>query len=216
MTRPGEPHDGSGQDRLEIVLGPERLARDLLRAGGMSVEQLTTYLNDHVGGSVAALELLDHLSEAHAGTPSERLFKELRADIEQDQGQLKELLRRLGGEESSVTKAAGWLGEKLGRGKMWLDDEKDGDFRLVESGAARAWYSGQDEPLADACGRGRAPAGARRRRFRVVAAARAGTAGSRRDAPPRGCAYRLHVMIAVLATHRRRCGFCKLLLACSS
>ena len=133
MTRPGEPHDGSGQDRLEIVLGPERLARDLLRAGGMSVEQLTTYLNDHVGGSVAALELLDHLSEAHAGTPSERLFKELRADIEQDQGQLKELLRRLGGEESSVTKAAGWLGEKLGRGKMWLDDEKNGDFRLVES-----------------------------------------------------------------------------------
>ncbi len=34
----------------------------------MANESLATYLNDHLAGSVVALELLDHLEEDGAGT----------------------------------------------------------------------------------------------------------------------------------------------------
>ena len=34
----------------------------------MANESLATYLNDHLAGSVVALELLDHLEEGGAGT----------------------------------------------------------------------------------------------------------------------------------------------------
>jgi hypothetical protein len=34
----------------------------------MAHEHLTTYLNDHLAGSVVALELLDHLQATHAGS----------------------------------------------------------------------------------------------------------------------------------------------------
>jgi hypothetical protein len=36
------------------------------------------YLNDHLAGSVTALELLEHLEKTHAGTTMERFAAELR------------------------------------------------------------------------------------------------------------------------------------------
>jgi len=45
------------------------------------MEDLSDYLNDHLAGSVAALELLDRLVETYAGKPLERFFRELRDDI---------------------------------------------------------------------------------------------------------------------------------------
>src|SRR4051812_24382154 len=72
------------------------------------MEDLFDYLNDHVAGAVAALELLDRLIEAYEGKPQERFFRDLRADIHQDQEQLKELIEKLGAEESTVRKAGAW------------------------------------------------------------------------------------------------------------
>jgi len=34
----------------------------------MSIDALTTYLNDHLAGSVAAIELLQHSAKLHRGT----------------------------------------------------------------------------------------------------------------------------------------------------
>ncbi len=79
----------------------------------MSATELTTYLNDHLAGSVAALELLDDLV-AHPAEPDDRAyFTELRSDIAADQDVLRALLSEIGSGESSVRKAAGWLAEKL-------------------------------------------------------------------------------------------------------
>jgi hypothetical protein len=77
---------------------------------------LTTYLNDHLAGSVAALELLDHLIDSH-----------------EDRQVLQRLLGDLGGKESLARKTAAWLTEKLGRAKLQVDDPGTGELRRLEA-----------------------------------------------------------------------------------
>ena len=99
----------------------------------MTIQTLTTYLNDHLAGSVAAIELLDHLRKISKGTEREPLFSALRSEIEEDQKVLKELLRNLGEPQSRVRQAAAWLSEKVGEAKLKLDDPGSGELRLLEA-----------------------------------------------------------------------------------
>ena len=100
------------------------------------MEELSDYLNDHLAGSVGALELLDRLVDACQGKPLERFFRDLREDIHQDQEQLKELMQKLGVGESAVRKAGAWIAEKLSRPKIELGDgskEEIGIFLALEA-----------------------------------------------------------------------------------
>jgi hypothetical protein len=97
----------------------------------MRGKSLTIYLNDHLAGSVAAIELLDHLVELYRGTERERLFSSLRSAVEEDRRVLQSVLEEVGGKESRVRKAAAWLTEKLGQAKFRLDDP--GDLRVLET-----------------------------------------------------------------------------------
>jgi hypothetical protein len=99
----------------------------------MGSEHLGTYLNDHLAGSVVALELLEHLEATHAGTPVADFFSKLRADIAADRQELKALMDRLEISESRTRKATAWLTEKVTELKLKLDDPKAGDLRLFES-----------------------------------------------------------------------------------
>ena len=94
------------------------------------MEELTKYLNDHLAGSVGALELLDRLVDACEGKPLANFFQKLRADIHQDQEQLKELIQKLGAEESAVRKAGAWIAEKLSRAKIELGESSNGETGL--------------------------------------------------------------------------------------
>ena len=94
------------------------------------MEHLSDYLNDHLAGSVGALELLDRLVATYEGKPLERFFRDLRQDIESDQAQLKELMQKLGVEESTVRKAGAWLAEKLSRPKIDLENGSQDDTGL--------------------------------------------------------------------------------------
>ena len=94
-------------------------------------ENLGTYLNDHVAGSVLALELLDHLIDLPEA-PDRRLLTQLRTEIQEDQEVLRQLLRSVGTEESTARKAAAWLTEKLGRVKLRLDESGSGELRMLE------------------------------------------------------------------------------------
>ena len=87
------------------------------------MEELTTYLNDHLAGSVGALELLDRLIEVHQDKPIGKFFEGLRAEIQADQDELKALLGKLKVEESTVRKAGAWIAEKLSRSKIELDGD---------------------------------------------------------------------------------------------
>ena len=99
----------------------------------MAREHIATYLNDHLAGAVGALELLEHLETAHAGTEVGRLAAELRADVEADRQGLESLMERLDITRSRTRRAAAWLGEKVAELKLRLDDPAGGSLRLFES-----------------------------------------------------------------------------------
>ena len=99
----------------------------------MTDSNLATYLNDHLAGAVAALELLEHLEKAQAGAPVARALSELRIEIDADRAALQSLMTHLGVTESKPRKAAAWLAERLASLKLRLDDSGDGAFRLFES-----------------------------------------------------------------------------------
>jgi hypothetical protein len=98
------------------------------------MEDLSDYLNDHLAGSVGALELLDRLIEACQGKPLARFFRDLQREIQEDQEQLKELMAKLGVSESAARKAGAWLAEKLSRSKIELGKgEEVGIFLALEA-----------------------------------------------------------------------------------
>lgn len=98
----------------------------------MAGTHLATYLNDHLSGSVVALELLEHLEHIHAGTPTARFAAELRADIAEDRRELEAMMGRVGIAQSTARKATAWLSEKLTEVKLKLDDVGAGPLRSLE------------------------------------------------------------------------------------
>jgi hypothetical protein len=79
----------------------------------MNTKHLGTYLNDHLAGSVAALELFKRLKSANAGTPRGQVFVDLLQEIERDQTALRDLLKELDFRESPIRQAGAWLAEKF-------------------------------------------------------------------------------------------------------
>lgn len=108
-------------------------ARADVRQVGMANEHMATYLNDHLAGSVVALELMEHLEAVHAGTPLESFFAELRAEVTADRHELEGVMEKLHIAESRARKAAAWLTEKVTEIKLRLDDPAGGALRLMES-----------------------------------------------------------------------------------
>ena len=96
------------------------------------MKELATYLNDHVAGAVAAVELLEHLIESHRGTPLEKFFENLRADVVADLEVLRKLLQRFS-KESVIRKAGAWIAEKMARAKIKVAGDKTGELGLVQA-----------------------------------------------------------------------------------
>lgn len=94
------------------------------------MEDLSSYLNDHLAGSVGALELLDRLIGIYQEKPLERFLSDLRQEIEADQEVLKRLIASLGLEESTVRKAGAWVMEKISRAKIQPGEAEKGEVGL--------------------------------------------------------------------------------------
>lgn len=99
----------------------------------MAKEDIATYLNDHLAGSVAALNLLDMLIEEHAGKPLAAVLKELKEEISAEQQSLKALMDQLEIAKSSARRASAWLSGKLTEIKLHVDDPAGGEFRLFQA-----------------------------------------------------------------------------------
>lgn len=99
----------------------------------MSNSQLPTYLNDHLGGSVMALELLDHLIDSRKDAPLAATLVDVRAEVQADQKVLQRVLQGLGESESVIRKAAGWLAEKAARLKLSGSGLEDDSLELLEA-----------------------------------------------------------------------------------
>ena len=78
-------------------------------------EQLEVYLNDHLAGSAAGIELAAKLRDNHQRTGLGDDMAALHRDISQDREALEELMRHLGVDRHPVKEAAGWILEKLSR-----------------------------------------------------------------------------------------------------
>jgi hypothetical protein len=132
---------GSGTVHSWFVLEDTRHAACIVRpdvpvdhAGSiMANESLATYLNDHLAGSVVALELLDHLEEDGDGTAEATILADVRADILADRQELEAFMTRRGIAVSAPRKATGWLVEKLGEIKLRLDEPGGGALRRLEA-----------------------------------------------------------------------------------
>ena len=95
------------------------------------MKELSSYLNDHLAGSVGALELLEHWRHLHRGKPLGVFFSEMEAEVRADQNTLRDIMRSFGIEESNVRKAAAWAAEKAGRARVMIAGDEPGSHGLV-------------------------------------------------------------------------------------
>jgi hypothetical protein len=96
------------------------------------MKQLSTYLNDHLAGAAAAIELLDHLIKTHEGTPLGKFFEELRSEVLSDEEVLRKLVQRFS-KENALKKVGSWIAVKLGEAKMKVAGENPGEMGLVQA-----------------------------------------------------------------------------------
>lgn len=90
---------------------------------------LTTYLNDHLAGAQAALEMIDLLRDIDDAS----FWSEVGRDIESDRAELQRLMHATGSTPGNVRRAAAWMSEKIAELKMHVDDRsRDGDLRRLE------------------------------------------------------------------------------------
>jgi hypothetical protein len=91
----------------------------------MPANALRRYLQDHLAGSVAALQLMETLADQQRGRPLEQKLRGLHFEVSEEQELLKAILARLDGEESPLKRATAWLTEKLHRGRLALLERAD-------------------------------------------------------------------------------------------
>ena len=97
------------------------------------MKELKSYLNDHLAGSVSALELIGHWKDAQKGEPLGGFFAEAEREIKADQEILRDVMRCLDIKESSVRKAGAWVGEKIGRARLMIAGDEPDSLGLVLS-----------------------------------------------------------------------------------
>src|SRR5919112_5167270 len=80
-----------------------------------SDEALAAYLNDHLAGAAAGIELAEKLRDNNQGTELGKDMVAVHHDITQDRDALEELMGHLDLERHPAKEAAGWLLEKVSR-----------------------------------------------------------------------------------------------------
>jgi hypothetical protein len=95
------------------------------------MKDLESYLNDHLAGSISALELIAHWVEVHKGETLGNFFAETEREIKADQDSLRDVMRALGVEESKVRQAGAWVAEKVGRARLIIAGDEPGSLGLV-------------------------------------------------------------------------------------
>lgn len=91
-----------------------------------STEVLGTYLNDHLAGANAGVEMAKRLHKGAAAGPDAAVLARLAEEIEQDRDELRGLVDQLGQAGHPVKKATGWLAGKAHRlavGELLTGDE---------------------------------------------------------------------------------------------
>jgi hypothetical protein len=80
-----------------------------------STEVLGTYLNDHLAGANAGVEMARRLHKRAVAGPDAIALGRLAEEIEHDRNELRGLIERLGEAGHPIKKAAGWFAGKAHR-----------------------------------------------------------------------------------------------------
>jgi hypothetical protein len=81
-------------------------------------KNLGIYLNDHLAGSIAGVELAKRSASSNEGNEYGDFLSKLIIEIEEDQVALVKLMEHLGIRKDVLKDAAAWVGEKVGRLKL--------------------------------------------------------------------------------------------------
>jgi hypothetical protein len=84
----------------------------------VSHDPLAVYLQDHLAGAAAAMDLLSTLRDQHAGEELGEFCGRLLVDIRSDHAVLESLAAEVGGGSSVLKEATAWIGAKVGRLKL--------------------------------------------------------------------------------------------------
>ena len=76
---------------------------------------LGVYLNDHLIGATAGVELAGRLASTFRGTPHGPVLAQLADEIDADRASLRRIMDRLDVPVNYVKAATGWVGEKASR-----------------------------------------------------------------------------------------------------
>lgn len=80
-----------------------------------ATDRLGTYLNDHLGGANAGVEMARTLQDAVRGGPDAELLGPIVEDVEADLEILRGIVEMLGGTPNPAKQVAGWVAEKAQR-----------------------------------------------------------------------------------------------------
>ena len=94
---------------------------------------LATYLDDHLAGSTAAIELVERWRARQVSDAVTALLDDIEVELRTDQQTLIDLRARLGGAPSVAKPIAGWLAEKIARLKLAFVSQAAERFALLES-----------------------------------------------------------------------------------
>jgi hypothetical protein len=100
------------------------------------------YLNDHLAGSAAALDLLAKMRSQNEGTEFGRLLAALEHEVSEDRDALLQVMEKLGVTTDTVKQAGGWVLEKLTRFKFDLTTSEEFG-RLMETEALSLGIAGK-------------------------------------------------------------------------
>lgn len=86
----------------------------------LAQESLNVYLNDHLAGSVVAVDLIEQSIGHNQGKPLAEFLEGLRREIQSDQTTLQQLMERFEVDRSPVKQASSWVAEKVSRLKFMV------------------------------------------------------------------------------------------------
>ncbi len=87
-------------------------------AGGRSCDLLGIYLNDHLAGATAGVDLFRRAAGAHRGSAVGTTLEQLAAEVAEDRGSLQDMMTVLGIPVRRYKLYAAWAAEKVGRLKL--------------------------------------------------------------------------------------------------
>jgi hypothetical protein len=76
---------------------------------------LAIYLNDHLAGATAGLELARRAAASNEGTALGERLASLARELDEDRETLRAIMERLDVGEDRLKRSAGWVAEKVGR-----------------------------------------------------------------------------------------------------